>query len=151
MKPILLALAAATLTGAATPPTRLSPGEWQIENVPVGASLDGRALGDLPYTPGAPQRVCLSAADAVDPARWFLRDSGKGCTIAERSIAGGRVAIAATCPGQAAGDAPGTVHLTGTWAPGRYDLRFATTTVGENGTMGFTGTITGRRLGACPG
>lgn len=150
MKPILLSIAALLLVGGAPPSATLRPGLWRYDNVPTGASLDGRALGDLPYTPAGPQEVCMSPAEAADPARWFLRDSGTGCSVTRAVVAGGAVDIAATCPGQAAGDAPGTVHLTGTWSADRYALRFATTTIGENGTMGFTGTIAGRRVGACP-
>ncbi|WP_375393816.1 DUF3617 domain-containing protein [uncultured Sphingomonas sp.] len=150
MRPILLGIAAIAIGGAAAPTARLAPGLWRVDTVPVGATLDGRPLGDLPYTANGPQSVCMSPAEAVDPARWFTRDSGTGCAVSRGAIVNGRVDIRGNCPGQAAGDAPGTVQLTGTWTPDRYDLRFATTTVGENGKMGFTGTIAGRRVGACP-
>ena len=150
MRPILLGIAAVVLAGATTTPAGLVPGLWRVENVPTGATLDGRALGDLPYTATGPQDVCMSPADAADPVRWFTRDSGTGCAVSQGSIADGRVDIRARCPGQAAGDAPGTVHLSGTWAHDRYALRFSTVTVGDNGRMGFTGTITARRVGNCP-
>lgn len=137
------------LTAAATP-TSLRPGLWQIASTPGTASLDGRPLGDLPYTPPTGvDTICLTPAAARDPARWLARDAAAGCILSRRSAAGGRVDMAGTCPPQAAGLTPGTVRITGRWTPTSYALRFATQNPSENGRMGFTGTLTGKRIGDC--
>lgn len=143
---LLLSLTAATGAPSAT----LTPGLWEFTNAPGTASLDGQALRDLPYTPpSAPERVCLTPAQAADPARWFARDSGADCTFTQADVKGGRVAIAGSCPPQFKGYDRGTVALSGRWTPTSYDLRFTTLTHGENGHMGFSGTMRGRRIGAC--
>jgi hypothetical protein len=41
--------------------------------------------------------------------------------------------------------------LTGRYAPDRYTIDFDTTAYGDNGRMGFSGKLIGRRLGDCPG
>lgn len=138
----------------AAAPAGFTPGLWRITSAPAGATFDGRPLTDLPYTPPvAPaEPVCMTAAQARDAATWLAANHmPQGCTATTRSIAGGRIAIAGTCPPQAPGLGRGTVRLAGTWSPDRYALRFATTNPSENGVMGFTGTVEAKRLGACPG
>lgn len=95
--------------------------------------------------------MCLSAADAADPAHWFTRDSAPGCRWTRRSVSGGRVEIVGTCPAEEPGQPAGVTHLTGRWSRDRYALRFATIAHGSNGRMGLDGTITARRIGTCPG
>lgn len=144
-----MVLALPLLVAAA--PAGFTPGEWRTASAPGTATLDGRPLGDLPYSgPAAPGRVCLTAAEAADPERWLTRELAQGCTVTRRSFADGRVDIAATCAPQAPGLARGTVRLTGRWTPTGYAVRFTTTNPSENGVMGFTGTMTGRRVGPCP-
>lgn len=134
----------------AAAPAGLRPGLWQVYSAPTGATLDGKPLRDLPYNSQAgPRAICVGADEARDIG-WLTRDFAPGCAVTRRSLAGGRVGIDATCPPQAPGLARGAVHLAGTWSPGRYALRFATTNPSENGVMGFTGTMTGRRVGGCP-
>ena len=134
----------------ATGPAALQPGQWQITTAPGTATLDGKPLGDLPYTgPAAPAAICLTPAQASDPAAWLGRDLPSGCTFSRKSIANGRVDLAGTCPPQADGLARGNIRLTGRWTPTGYALRFATSNPSENGVMGFTGTMTGQRIGAC--
>ena len=135
----------------AATPAGFTPGLWQITSAPGVATLDGQPLGDLPYTPPtAPESVCVPAGELRDPAAWLSRTVAEGCTLTRRSIARGRVDIAGACPPQAPGLRPGAVRLTGRWTPGAYDLRFVTTNPSENGVMGFTGTLTGKRIGDCP-
>lgn len=137
------------LLGATIPPV-LQPGLWQVASAPGAATLDGRPLTDLPYTPPAgPATVCLTPAEAANPAAWLARDAAKGCDLSRRSLAGGEVHLAGTCAPQTADLARGTVRITGRWTPTSYDLRFATENPSENGRMGFTGTLTGRRVGPC--
>lgn len=148
MRP-LLALAPLLLLAASH--AGFTPGLWQLTSAPGAATLDGKPLGDLPYTaPAAPEQVCATAAELSDPAAWLSRGVAQGCSFSRRQVAGGRVDMAGTCPPQAPGLARGAVRLTGRWTPTRYDLRFTTTNPSENGVMGFTGTMTGRRTGACP-
>lgn len=139
---------------AAATPAGLTPGLWQVTSAPTGATLDGRPLTDLPYTPPAAPAapICMTAIQARDPATWLASSHmPQGCTTTARSVAKGRIAISGTCPPQAPGLARGTVKLTGTWSPDGYTLRFATLNPSENGVMGFTGTVTAKRVGACPG
>ena len=147
-RPARLLLLGPLLTLAAVAPA-LQSGRWQVTSAPTGATLDGRPLGDLPYTPPAPQSLCLTATDAADPAAWLARDAAKGCALTTRTLAGGRVELSGTCPPSAKGLTRGTVRITGRWTPTSYDLRFVTTNPSENGVMGFSGAMTGRRIGAC--
>ena len=146
-----LLLAAPLLLLAAASPPSFRPGLWQVSSAPGTAALNGKPLGDLPYTPPtAPGSICLSPADAGDArADWLTRDLAPGCTITRSSRANGRVDVTATCPPQAPGLARGSVRLTGRWTPTSYDLRFATANPSENGVMGFTGSMTGKRVGDC--
>lgn len=139
----------ALLAATAAVPT-LQPGAWEYINYPGVASLDGRALADLPYTPPPPERLCLTKSQAANPAAWLARDTPGDCTITRSSVTGGRVDIRGTCPPAAPGFAAGTLVLTGRWSATSYDLDFKTVTRAENGTMGFSGRLTGKRLGACP-
>lgn len=138
----------------AAAPAGFTPGLWQLTSAPTGASLNGQPLGDLPYTPPAspPAPICLTPAQASDAATWLARQNlPENCTLTRRGMAGGRVEISGTCPPQAPGLARGTVRLTGRWTPTGYDLKFITANPSENGVMGFTGTMTGKRVGDCPG
>lgn len=146
----LAALLLSTGVIAAAPTPALRAGLWQFDNMPQTATLDGRRLAELPYTPWGPQSVCLSPREAATPARWFARDSGSDCTFTKTSIAGGKVDIAGSCPPSDTGFDRGTVHLTGRWTPTSYTIRFATLTHGDNGHMGFDGAMTGKRIGDCP-
>ena len=134
---------------AAAPASPLRPGLWQVESTPQVATLDGRTLAQLPYDAPPPQTICLSAADAADPAKWFARDSAD-CTLTQHDVAGGQVTIAGTCPSPDAGRPRGTVRITGRVTPASYALRVATIVNGDNGRMGFDGTMTGKRIGDCP-
>jgi hypothetical protein len=146
---MMLPVALVTLGAAAAAPA-LRPGLWQFTNTPQGASLDGRALDDLPYSaPDAPETICVTPAMAAAPTAFLARDSA-ACDFTRAAIAGGKVDIVGACPASAPGLARGTVHLTGAWTPTSYALRFATINPGENGVMGFTGTMTGKRIGDCP-
>lgn len=144
-----LAAIAALLAVAASAPG-LQPGKWRIVTVPDTATLDGRKLGDLPYSPPPPAEVCMSAAEAADPAAWFTREAAEGCTVSRRSVSGGTVAIDGLCPPFAAGLPAGTMRFIGRWSPTRYTVRFVTEASGENGRMGFSGTARGERIGECP-
>lgn len=146
----LLPLAALPLLVGASAPSGMKPGLWRIASAPVAATLDGRRLADLPYDAPPPDEVCLSAADAADPAAWFTRDAAPGCRWSSRSTARGRVAIAGACPAEEVGQPDGSTRITGRWTATRYDLRFATLANGSNGRMGLDGTTTGVRLGDCP-
>jgi hypothetical protein len=148
MRPIAAA-AALMLVAAAPAAPLLRPGLWLVDSTPQAATLDGRKLDELPYAPPPPQRICLSAAQAADPASWFARDSA-GCTLTRRRVAAGAVAIEGTCPSPDAGLARGTVRMTGRYTANSYALRFATIVNGDNGRMGFDGTMTGKRIGDCP-
>ncbi len=137
----------------AAAPAGLTPGLWRITSVPGTATLNGQPLGDLPYTPPAspPAPICVTATQAQDPQAWLAsRHMPDGCTVTSHATVRGRVEIAGTCPPQAPGLARGTVRLTGRWTPTSYDLRFATINPSENGVMGFSGVITGKRVGDCP-
>jgi hypothetical protein len=139
--PLLLLLAA-----AADAPLR--SGLWETRNTPGIATLDGRALKDLPIGEIKTDRVCLSAPAAADPVRLFARDLPAGCTVASGKASRGTVRIKGTCPNQLEGP-DGTFSLTGRYSRDRYDIAFATTAVGNNGTMTFSGRMVGRRIGAC--
>lgn len=137
---------------ATSAPAALQPGQWQVASTPGIATLNGRPLGDLPYTPpDMPDSVCLSPTQARDPAAWLARDVAPGCSFTRKQVAAGRIDLAGTCPPQAPGLARGTVRLSGRFTSTSYTLRFATTNPSENGVMGFTGTVVARRVGACPG
>lgn len=143
--PLLLAGAA-----AAAPAPSLQPGLWRFRNTPTAATLDGQPLADLPAPPITDEEVCLSPADAADPARWLARDTGANCTLTRSVVAHGLVDIAGTCPPAEDGAAPGTLRITGTATTTGYRLRFATVAHGTNGAMSFAGDMVGHRVGTCP-
>ena len=136
------------LTGSADPP--LAPGQWELRNTPGVARLDGRALKELPIGPIRSEMVCLSASEALSPARFLIRDLGEDCTVKNAKVARGRVRIAGTCPNQVEGP-DASFQLSGRYDRNSYAVAFATVAVGENGRMTFSGKMTGRRVGACAG
>lgn len=139
-------LAAATASSS-TP----QPGLWEITSAPQQATLDGRPLGDLPYTPpAAPDRQCFTAADLADPAALVARQAPPGCTVTRRTRTLHGTMLTGTCPPQADGLARGSFRLTGSWRRDSYSVRFTTANPSENGVMGFTGRVDARRVGACP-
>jgi len=127
----------------------LSPGLWEISNRPGTASLDGRVLNELPLPPQRPERVCLSAAQAADPASFLAGTSGAECKTSKAALAGGKVRIEASCANPDGGR-DGTMLLTGRYGGQSYKIDFATTAYGDNGTMRFSGKLAGRRIGDCP-
>ena len=149
---VLAAVAAAAGCATATSPggSALAPGLWETRNRPGTATLDGEARNELPLPPLEPERVCLSSADAADPARFLAGATAPGCRITSSTWAGGRARVEASCPSPDGGK-DGTMVLTGRYAADRYTIDFDTTAFGDNGRMRFTGKLIGRRLGDCPG
>ncbi len=145
--PVLTIAAASSLLLAAGD-APLASGLWEIRNTPGVATLDGRPLVDLPLGPIKTQTLCLGSAETKDPVRFFARDLGQDCAIATASVAGGRVKIVGSCPNQLEGP-DSTFELAGKVSTDRYNVGFATTAIGENGRMTFSGKMTGRRVGAC--
>jgi hypothetical protein len=149
-----LALAAvAVAAGCATVPSPagspLAPGLWETRNRPGVATLDGRARNELPLPPLEPERVCLSPADVADPGLFLAGATAPGCRITGSSWAGGRARVEASCPSPDGGK-DGKMVLTGRYAADRYAIDFNTRAYGDNGRMGFSGKLIGRRLGDCP-
>lgn len=135
---------------AAAAPAGLRPGLWEMTGTPGQASLNGRPLGDLPYTPPtAPDRQCRAAAD-LDPATLIAAQVPPGCTVARRTAGAGRLTLTGTCQPQDAGQPRGTFRLTGRWSRDTWSVAFATENPSENGRMGFSGTVAARRIGDCP-
>ena len=142
------ALSALSLLLLAAADAPLAPGQWELRNTPGVATLDGRELHDLPLSEIKTQSLCLAASEVSDPARFFARDLGEDCSIAKAKVAGGEVRIAGTCPNQLEGP-DSSFELRGRFDSGSYEVDFATKAVGDNGTMTFSGKMTGRRVGAC--
>ena len=143
--------ATALLLLAAAPAATPRPGLWELSSAPQQATLNGRPLGDLPYTPPtAPDRQCLAAADLADPVALVEKQAPPGCTVTHRTASAHGVTMTGACPPQTEGLASGTFRLTGTWTQASYSVRFTTANPSENGVMGFTGRVDGRRVGACP-
>ena len=137
---------------AATAPAGFQPGRWLVSSEPATATLNGRPLGDLPYqAPTEPQYLCLTPTQVADAAAWLTHDAAADCTLTRRSLASGRVNLTGSCAPVSPGASRGTVSFTGRWTPTSYRVRFATTTASENGVMGFSGVLTGRRVGECAG
>jgi hypothetical protein len=128
----------------------LASGLWEIRNTPGVAKLDGKTLANLPLAPIRTDTICLTAAAAAAPAAFFTRDLGEGCTNDDAVVHGGKVGIAGTCPNQDGEGERGRYTLAGSYAGDSYTVQFATDVVGENGRMTFSGTMTGKRVGACP-
>ena len=145
----IAALAPALLLLAAAADSRVAQGLWETRNTPGVATLDGRPLAELPLGEIKTDKLCLSGAAAADPVRFFARDLDQGCTIASGRASGGKVRIKGTCPNQLEGP-DGTFLLTGRYDRNSYAIDFATTAVGDNGKMTFSGRMTGRRVAACP-
>ena len=139
--PLLLLLAAAD--------TPFSSGLWEIRNLPGVATLDGRALEELPLGPIKIQTICLGPAEASKPITFLTRDLGADCTVKTASLSRGQVQVAGTCPNQLEGP-EGSFQLGGKIGAAGYDVDFATTAFGDNGRMTFSGKMTGRRVGSCP-
>ncbi|WP_174297509.1 DUF3617 domain-containing protein [Sphingomonas bacterium] len=144
----ILAASVPLLIGASPVPP-LSPGAWTFISTPVSASLDGRVLHDLPVGEITSETTCLTPAQATAPGPWLARDLLHDCTLDRASVAGGRVAITGHCPPPTPGFAAGTLRITGRYTAASYDLRFATVSPDQNGTMGFDGLMTGKRTGNC--
>ena len=138
---MLLALTAAS-------DAQLQPGLWEVINTPGVATLDGRELDDLPLGPVKTQRICLAAAEAADPARFFARDTAADCRIVSAELAAGQVRIKGTCPNPDEGN-EGALELSGRYDGASYQLDFATRAEDFQGVMTFSGKLTGRRIGAC--
>lgn len=147
--PRALALVPGLFLLLAASEARLAPGLWEMRNLPGVATLDGRALEELPIGPIKTQTICLPSSEALDPVTFLTRDLGGDCSVTRKQSAGGRIDIAGTCPNQLEGP-DGTFQLAGVLASRSYDVQFATTAVGENGRMTFSGKMTGRRVGDCP-
>ena len=148
----LASVLAAPLLLAAATPVALRPGLWAVTSAPVQATLEGRKLDDLPYTaPETPETECLASPAALAPAALVERQVPTGCTVIHRTTARDHITLAGTCRPQATGLAPGSFALTGHWTAEHYSVRFTTTNPSENGRMGFTGVIEGKRIGTCPG
>ncbi len=128
----------------------LEPGLWEQRNDPGAASLAGRPLNDLPLDAIKADRICLTPADAADPAKWLSRDTAADCTLTRSAVAKGLVDIAGTCQAEE-GRKPGTVTLTGRYERDAFDIAFSTTTDTAQGSMAFSGRMRGRRVGACDG
>ncbi len=128
----------------------LQPGLWEQRNDPGAASLAGRPLTDLPIDPIKTDRICLTPAEAAEPAKWFSRDTLSDCMLDRAKLDGGKVDIAGTCTPPDDGLKRGTVKLTGRYDAQSFDIAFATTTDTTQGMMGFAGRMQGRRVGDCP-
>ncbi|MDP8914414.1 MAG: DUF3617 domain-containing protein [Pseudomonadota bacterium] len=126
----------------------LKSGMWEMRNTPGVATLDGRALDELPIGPIKTQTICLAAQEAANPVLLLTRDLGQDCAVASATVAGGKIRIGGTCPNQLEGP-DGTFELTGKLSRDSYEVDFATSAVGDNGRMTFSGKMTGRRVGAC--
>ena len=148
IKALLLLAPASLLCAAASSEVALSPGLWQIMNTPGQATLDGRNLTELPLSVLKPERICLSPAQARDPATFLPGDIRPDCRITESTAAAGKLRIRAVCPGEGGfGDA--TLSLDGRFDKDDYEVRFETASHGDNGRMTFSGKLTGRRIGKC--
>jgi hypothetical protein len=145
-----VAAAAGCATVASPAGTPLAPGLWETRNRPGTATLDGQARKELPLPPLEPERVCLSAAEAADPGLFLAGATAPGCRITSSTWAGGRARVVASCPSPDGGK-DGEMVLSGRYAADRYTIDFDTTAYGDNGRMGFSGKLIGRRLGDCPG
>ena len=128
----------------------LTAGLWEIRNTPGVATLDGRPLNELPLSPIKSETICIPAAEAKDPVRFLTRDMGEDCKVANGVVKAGSVAIAGSCPNQLEGP-DGSFEISGKLGPASYEVDFATTAVGDNGKMTFSGKMTGRRVGDCAG
>lgn len=144
MRAAFLLLVAAA--GGAAP----QAGLWELTSAPQQASLNGRPLGDLPYTPSIPERRCLAASDLGDPVALVAGQTPPGCVVTRRSATAQGAVITGTCPPPAAGLPRGNFRLTGRWDRDSYSVRYTTANPSENGVMGFAGRIDARRVGACP-
>ena len=93
--------------------------------------------------------MCLSPGEAAAPARWLARDLMGDCALTATGVAGSKVDLAGACPAQDAGQLPGSLRLTGRYTATSYNPCFTTIPHGENGTMGFSGAMTGAGDGEC--
>ena len=146
------AVAVATFALAAAHPAEpaLAPGLWETVNTPGVASLDGMELNDLPLFEIQTDEVCLTAADASDPATFLAGSTRPGCRIVKSRIEGARVDVKAVCPSEDGG-ADGSLTLAGELARESYRIEFQSVAFGDNGQMGFSGTLAARRIGDCEG
>jgi hypothetical protein len=141
----LAALASSLLVAASD--ARLASGLWEMRNTPGVATLDGRVLSELPIGPIKTQTICLAPSEAA--VRFLTRDLGADCSVGRATTTGGRIDVQGTCPNQVEGP-DGSFRLAGTVRSRSYAVEFATTAVGENGRMTFSGKLSGRRIGNCP-
>ncbi|HEX8668127.1 MAG TPA: DUF3617 family protein [Allosphingosinicella sp.] len=148
-KRTIFALGSALLLLAASDVAPLKTGLWEVTNTPGVAKLDGRALNDLPLFEIVSQQLCLTPAEAANPARFLAGDLAGECELGAVAVTDGRLSLSGVCPSPD-GREPGSVVLTGALERERYSLAFETVTFGENGKMSFSGKLSGRRIGECP-
>jgi hypothetical protein len=134
---------------AAASDAQLQPGLWEVINTPGAITLDGRELDDVPLSPARTQRICLPSAQAAEPARFFARELAEDCRIISAAVAGGAVAIRASCPNPEEGT-DGALELNGRFDRAGYQLDFTSRSEDFQGVTTFSGKLTGRHLGPCP-
>ena len=144
----IAAAAGALLAGASEGPV-LEPGLWETVNRPGTATLDGRALSDLPLFEIQTERVCLSPEAAAAPAAFLAGDVAGECSLGKAVVADGRLDVSGSCPSEE-GYEPGIIRMAGAVEGDSYEIAFETTSEKDNGRLGFTGTLSGRRVGDCP-
>ena len=144
----LLAILPAALLAGASKDVRIEAGLWEVVNTPGVATLDGRALSDLPLFEIETEQVCLSDAEAANLAALLPGGTRDECRITETLMAGGVLKVRGICPNEGFED--GSFRLDGRYQAGRYEVGFETTAYGDNGRMTFSGKLVGRRVGDCP-
>ena len=148
MKRVRCIAAFCLLVLAASADQTLQGGQWDIRNTPGVATLDGRALSELPIGEIKTQTMCLPSLHSAGLARFLTTDLGEACKVATSTIGGGKVRIGGTCPNELEGP-DATFELTGKYDSDGYVVDFATTAVGNNGRMTFSGQMAGKRTGSC--
>ena len=143
-------LAGVLLFGTGASDTQLAPGLWEVRTTPGVATLNGRRLQDLPIGEIESERVCVGAAEAAAPARFFAREVAEMCRVTQARAQRGQVRISGSCASQSGGRA-GAMRLTGRYGADSFQVDFATTSYAENGRMTFSGRSVGRRVGSCAG
>jgi hypothetical protein len=137
--------------------TALQPGNWEMTTKMTDIELPGQPpamaaqMKQAMAAQAQTQTRCITPQEAANPAGGMMSPSGnaQGCTFSKQTFSGGTIDVAGSCPVPTGGRAE--TSLTGTYTGTEMNARITANVTGGPQQMRMSGTLTGRRIGDCPG
>jgi hypothetical protein len=137
--------------------TAIQPGQWETTTAFTTVEAPGmppqalEAMRAQLANQRQTQTSCITPAQAANPAGDMMNAGGGGpnsCQFSKSTFAGGVIDVAGTCPSPA-----GTMNMSwqGNYTATTMEGRFTTEVQGGPQSMRMIGTLSGRRIGDCPG